>query len=512
MAQPGYKFSRARFDSVLTIPTGLGGLRNITGGQDTGQIRFNVSDSSVYVWNGRSWIKPVGGSGADTTGLGDLYIRNITTQENKRFNVKGGRLDSLYASTSAGGKVVSNGGTIAAEWGLGGGANFDFHGFAGYNLNRASSYTTRSFTDKNYVDSSLTLKTTVTSYGKNAGGDSTILLLSNGTRYAAKDSIGGGGSDSAIWKNGGTYTGSQVLNLGSISNNYNQTWVKTAIAGVSLNSEAIILENSTAAINGTQQNSPSLKFRGRGWGTTAGTSQTFDFLFQNAVLQGGTPSGNLQFLSSLNGGTPSTVASLTSTGIFGTTTGNFSGGLSGANVFGGTQVIAGTAGFSGTQYRLVNGGAAFTPSLHVTTSAVTAGTLSLGYDLTNQMTFLAANASSTRIARASIGITNLVNTAAGERGDLIFNTQRTAGLAVSESMRLTNDGSLGIGGTPVASAILDVSSTTKGLLLPRMTATQASAIATPADGLLIYVTDTNLTFTTVGFWGRLAGVWTALHL
>jgi hypothetical protein len=45
-----------------------------------------------------------------------------------------------------------------------------------------------------------------------------------------------------------------------------------------------------------------------------------------------------------------------------------------------------------------------------------------------------------------------------------------------------------------------------------MTATQASAIATPADGLLIYVTDTNLTFITVGFWGRLAGVWTALHL
>jgi hypothetical protein len=131
--------------------------------------------------------------GGDTTGLGNLFIRNITTQENKRFNVKGGRLDTLYASTSGGGRIVSNGGTIAAEWGAGGGDNFDFHGFAGYNLNRASSYTTRSFTDKNYVDSSLTLKTTVTSYGKNAGGDSTILLLSNGTRYAAKDSAGGGG-------------------------------------------------------------------------------------------------------------------------------------------------------------------------------------------------------------------------------------------------------------------------------------------------------------------------------
>jgi hypothetical protein len=62
MAQPGYKFSRARFDSVLTIPSGLGNLKNITGGQDTGQIRFNKSDSSVYVWNGRAWIKAGGGT------------------------------------------------------------------------------------------------------------------------------------------------------------------------------------------------------------------------------------------------------------------------------------------------------------------------------------------------------------------------------------------------------------------------------------------------------------------
>ena len=66
MAQPGYKFGRARFDSVLTIPTGLGAMRNITGGQDTGQIRFNVSDSSVYVWNGRRWVRPVGGGVSDT--------------------------------------------------------------------------------------------------------------------------------------------------------------------------------------------------------------------------------------------------------------------------------------------------------------------------------------------------------------------------------------------------------------------------------------------------------------
>ena len=41
------------------------------------------------------------------------------------------------------------------------------------------------------------------------------------------------------------------------------------------------------------------------------------------------------------------------------------------------------------------------------------------------------------------------------------------------------------------SAILDVSSTTQGQLIPRMTTTQMNAIATPATGLIIYNTDCN---------------------
>ena len=41
------------------------------------------------------------------------------------------------------------------------------------------------------------------------------------------------------------------------------------------------------------------------------------------------------------------------------------------------------------------------------------------------------------------------------------------------------------------SAMLDVSSSNKGLLIPRMTLTQRNAIASPAEGLLVYVTDDN---------------------
>jgi len=43
--------------------------------------------------------------------------------------------------------------------------------------------------------------------------------------------------------------------------------------------------------------------------------------------------------------------------------------------------------------------------------------------------------------------------------------------------------------TPDASSILDLTSTSKGLLAPRMTSAQRTAIASPATGLLVYQTD-----------------------
>ncbi len=64
---------------------------------------------------------------------------------------------------------------------------------------------------------------------------------------------------------------------------------------------------------------------------------------------------------------------------------------------------------------------------------------------------------------------------------------------VSGSNQYSNvAGNVGIGtSTPDNSAALDVSSSTKGLLIPRMTTTQRNAIASPADGLLIYNITTN---------------------
>jgi hypothetical protein len=47
------------------------------------------------------------------------------------------------------------------------------------------------------------------------------------------------------------------------------------------------------------------------------------------------------------------------------------------------------------------------------------------------------------------------------------------------------------GTSPDGSAMLDVNSTSKGFLLPRMTTAQRNAIGSPAEGLMIYNTDEN---------------------
>lgn len=65
--------------------------------------------------------------------------------------------------------------------------------------------------------------------------------------------------------------------------------------------------------------------------------------------------------------------------------------------------------------------------------------------------------------------------------------------------------------TPPASAALAISSTTQGFLPPVMTSTQAGAISSPAEGLLIYVTDTNGTFTSKGWWGYNGAAWEKLN-
>jgi large repetitive protein len=75
-------------------------------------------------------------------------------------------------------------------------------------------------------------------------------------------------------------------------------------------------------------------------------------------------------------------------------------------------------------------------------------------------------------------------------------------IIVSSCMVVTAQ-NIGIGTTtPAASAALDVTSTSKGFLPPRMTTVQRNAISSPAAGLIIYNTDCN----TFNYWNGTAWV------
>ena len=71
--------------------------------------------------------------------------------------------------------------------------------------------------------------------------------------------------------------------------------------------------------------------------------------------------------------------------------------------------------------------------------------------------------------------------------------------AYSQSVSINNDGS-----PPNASAMLEVKSTSKGMLIPRMTSAERTGIANPAAGLLVYDNQTQ------SFWFYKAAGWTEL--
>lgn len=67
-------------------------------------------------------------------------------------------------------------------------------------------------------------------------------------------------------------------------------------------------------------------------------------------------------------------------------------------------------------------------------------------------------------------------------------------------------------GKNTGSAAVDITSTTQGFLPPRMTGTQAEAIPTPAEGLMIYSTDgSGVTITSKGWWGYDGSTWVKLN-
>ena len=206
----------------------------------------------------------------------------------------------------------------------------------------------------------------------------------------------------------------------------------------------ILLANSTPATANTQSISPAIVLQGNGWKTTASAgSQDVRFRMDVLPVQGTVnPTANLQIASSINGAAYSNLFTINNSEILSSVNLRISAGP----ILSGNQITNVGANASNITYSLINNGGSTIPLILLGTNAPGSGNRTFGYDNTNGLTFHAQNSNNQKIARASVQITNLVNTAASESADLTFLTKpgSPADTAATERMRITSTGLVGI--------------------------------------------------------------------
>jgi len=402
MPQPGYgPVKRMLIDSVLTIPIGISTLRNITGGRDTAQLRYQKSDSSVYVYSGSSWIKlgtGGGGGSADSTVFFTVY-----RADTMRANIYGSipQPDTIYARYPV---RISND-TIYLQQAFvdsvyaGGGGNFVPYTGATQDVDLGARKLSAAsiFVEGTNGNGHIHLK--------HQNGDATA--TGNSTSLYA-DTNG-----DIKWKNDGDY----YTTLATSGNTANRvyTFMDTTGRVVVLDSGRLILR--PIANNGTLNNSLQLANRdGRSYFNISTNSNVTNLTIKantNAVLD--------SFVIADSGLiAPRTNATMW---LRPTQTGN-------------NNIVANRCAGCGT-------GSIF--SANVGTSAP------------------------------------------------IFNMLSTGQMSIGAE-------------TPVSTAALDITSTTRGLLIPRMTTSERNAISTPASQLIVANTTTNtIDMYQNGNWSTIAG-------
>jgi hypothetical protein len=309
---------------------------------------------------------------------------------------------------------------------------------------------------------------TVTSYGKNATGDSTILVLSNGTRYAAKDSVGGGGG--AVELSALTAaTGANTIN--NANNLQEWQWNSLSASGLKLSS------TSTAAnllnqrlldidLSGNNTNSGQATFAARMINSHTGTTST-NYGISSTASGGTTNVGG--FFRAL-GGTNNYAAIFESGRVgIGTQTPTQLLHLVGSTA----QILVNTNNTSAAQVRVQANSANF--------GSIIAFDATAGSGLASK-TAINSNTSMILLANGDATGSTTTNIELRPGG---FNTSDAIGRATIGGLVLEAGNTTAV----AASAILEARSTTKGLLIPRMTLTQRNAIASPAAGLQVYNTD-----------------------
>jgi hypothetical protein len=333
-------------------------------------------------------------------------------------------------------------------------------------LKAQTSYLTKSVNER-ATDSTgnITISVVDTIY-KNSAKDSIVFTVS-GIRYAIRDSIGSGGGGSLSVLTPATSTN-------SINNaNFKQRWLFNTIAG---DTAFALLSNSTTAASNLQN-----VFTVGLSGANANSTQTTKAgIFSNTHT--GSSSTNIALELNASGGTTNTALNITGGNIQLASSNaiNFNSALSGIryNGAGFTEYYGGTAShlFTSTDVRCF-AIASTTATNYFTIAKPTSTTNSIIFN----GDFLGAG------YRGELTTSNVINSASGILR-FAANSGQAGGFA---------------GFTP--NYVLSLKPSTSINLAP-ITATAASAI-TPAEGDMVFVSNTNATFTSIGFWGYQNGAW-----
>jgi hypothetical protein len=336
---------------------------------------------------------------------------------------------------SSSGNGLSCGGWYAS------GYNSDFGGGNKFGTRGYVYYTTYN-TSQNYVGGYFSTELGYTAFPTLA--ENAALMCDNTDTSAYSFVAKAGGANKLVVNS----TGLVGINTGTGTPSSKLDVTATSVGTTTSGTNGISLVNTTAAANGAQQNSPSLRFNGKGWGTTASTSQACDWIIYNTPIQGAVPTVSLIMASSVAGAAYTSRFTLTSGGTL-----TIGGGLTIA----GSITGATSCSFSST----LSAATSFTCPIHYGGSTTTS-TLSL-------------------VATSGVGTTG---------ADIIFKVGNAGG---TEAARILNSGFFGIGTSP--STALHVVKTTEQLRIGYDGSNYASWTSNSTGSVTLALTGTSPTWT-----------------